>query len=120
MTDQFGGMLSQDDLEQLALGKKVEDFLTPQKAKKLIQAVEKEDSERSLYSYTKHLWKIIEQGRRYQDNWHIHAICDHLEAVKTRQIKRLIINIPFRCMKSILTSVALPTWVWGPGNQPGE
>lgn len=51
-------------------------------------------------------------------NWHIDAICDHLEAVSSRQIKRLIVNIPPRHMKSLLAAVAWPTWEWGPGGRP--
>lgn len=45
-------------------------------------------------------------------NWHIDAICDHLEAVTAGQIKRLLINMPPRYMKSICVSVMWPTWEW--------
>lgn len=46
------------------------------------------------------------------DNWHIDAICDHLEAVTRGDIRRLIINIPPRHAKSTLISVLWPAWVW--------
>lgn len=45
-------------------------------------------------------------------NWHIEAICEHLEAVSRGEITRLIINVPFRTMKSTLVSVMWPAWVW--------
>jgi len=54
----------------------------------------------------------LEPGRQYYDNWHIQAICEHLEAVVSHDIRRLIINIPPRHMKSLLCSVAFPTWAW--------
>lgn len=38
--------------------------------------------------------------------------CEHLEAVGTGHIKRLIINIPPRHMKSISVAVAWPAWAW--------
>ena len=44
----------------------------------------------------------------FYDNWHIDAISEHLQAVVEGDIKRLIINIPPRHMKSISVAVALP------------
>lgn len=44
--------------------------------------------------------------------WAHGAICEHLEACKLGQIRRLIINVPPRNLKSHLTSVALPAWWW--------
>jgi predicted phage terminase large subunit-like protein len=46
-------------------------------------------------------------------NWHISAIADHLEQVWLGKIKRLIINLPPRSLKSLLSSVAFPAFVLG-------
>ena len=67
---------------------------------------------RSLKEFTKSSWQAIEPGRDFHDNWHIDAISDHLQAVVEGDIKRLIINIPPRHMKSISVAVALPAWTW--------
>ena len=67
---------------------------------------------RSLKEFTKSSWPAIEPGRDFHDNWHIDAISDHLQAVVEGDIKRLIINIPPRHMKSISVAVALPAWTW--------
>ena len=67
---------------------------------------------RSLKFFIKEAWDTIEPNRFYNDNWHIDAISDHLQAVVNGDIKRLIINIPPRHMKSISVSVALPAWTW--------
>ncbi len=48
----------------------------------------------------------------YKDNWHIDALCEHLEAVLRRDIQKLLITIQFRCMKSTLISVMFPAWAW--------
>ena len=45
-------------------------------------------------------------------NWHIDAICDHLEALAAGQIDRLLINVPPRHMKSLAVSVFWPAWLW--------
>ena len=67
---------------------------------------------RSLKLFIKEAWSTIEPNRLYNDNWHIDAISDHLQAIVNGDIKRLIINIPPRHMKSISVSVALPAWTW--------
>ena len=67
---------------------------------------------RSLSLFIKQAWSTIEPNRYFYDNWHIDAISDHLQAVVNGDIKRLIINIPPRHMKSISVSVALPAWTW--------
>jgi predicted phage terminase large subunit-like protein len=67
---------------------------------------------RSLKEFIKSSWQTIEPGRDFYDNWHIDAIADHLQAVVDGDIKRLIINIPPRHMKSISVAVALPAWTW--------
>lgn len=76
-------------------------------------------AETSLRSFLSQAWKIIEPGTRYVDSWHIGAICEHLEAVTSGQIKRLLVNVPFRTSKSTIVSVMWPSWVWAldPGHQ---
>jgi predicted phage terminase large subunit-like protein len=69
-------------------------------------------SERSLYTFTKYVWPIVEPGREFIDNWHIGAICEHLQAVTWMQIQNLLINIPPRHMKSTLVDVIWPVWTW--------
>jgi len=39
-------------------------------------------------------------------------VCEHLQAVHERQIKRLIINVPPGTAKSMLCGVLWPSWVW--------
>jgi len=70
------------------------------------------ESERSLMAFTMNSWDIIESGVAFSDNWHLHAIAEHLEALSDGDIENLIISIPPGCMKSILVSVAFPAWEW--------
>ena len=46
-------------------------------------------------------------------NWHICAIAYYLEQVPLGKIKRLIITLPSRSLKSIMCSVAFPAFVLG-------
>jgi len=78
----------------------------------LLEEEAKYQAEQSLSAYIKQAWDVIEPGTEYLHNWHIDAISEHLEAVSAGQIKRLLINIPPRYMKSISVSVCWPTWEW--------
>lgn len=65
-----------------------------------------------LHEFIKQAWPSIEGTLPFIDNWHIEAIAEHLEACYTRDIKKLIINVPPRSGKTSLISIAFPAWVW--------
>lgn len=73
--------------------------------------VQRELARRSLADFIRIGWRYIDPAD-YITNWHIDAICEHLQAVSKGQIRRLIINVPPRHMKSISVSVAWPAWTW--------
>ena len=66
----------------------------------------------SLSAYIRQAWPVLEPGTPYIHGWHIDAIAEHLEAVTSGEILRIIVNIPPRFMKSLAVSVFWPTWVW--------
>lgn len=68
--------------------------------------------ENSLHDYMMAAWPIIEGGRKFVDGWHLQALCEHLEAVYTGQIKSLLVNVPPRTSKSTIISVGFPSWCW--------
>mgnify|MGYP003131852531 FL=1 len=89
--------------------------MTDQEEVELLKHLEDEDRsacEDSLYYFIRAAWHVVEPGKEFYDNWHIEAICEHLEATVTGDIKRLIINIPPRHMKSTICAVMFPVWVW--------
>ena len=69
------------------------------------------DNEQSLYEFLINSWKYIDPSP-FTHGWPIEAVAEHLQAVADGECRRLIINIPPRCCKSSLTSVAFPAWVW--------
>lgn len=46
-------------------------------------------------------------------NWHLEAICYALDRVRLGEVKRLIITLPPRSLKSTISSVALPAYLLG-------
>lgn len=69
-------------------------------------------AERSLYEFVKQAWSTMEPGVPFIGSWHIEQICEHLEAISSNDIKRLLINIPPRHSKSTIVSVAWCAWEW--------
>lgn len=49
----------------------------------------------------------------YLHNWHIEIIADALEQCRAGKLKRLIINVPPRSLKSHMTSIAFPAYLLG-------
>lgn len=76
---------------------------------RLLQAILRQD----LKSFVMKSFYSLHPGNNYIDNWHIDLICDLLSEVNAGNIKRLIINIPPRYLKSICCSIAWPAWILG-------
>jgi predicted phage terminase large subunit-like protein len=58
-------------------------------------------------------FRTLSPGDKYVWNWHIDAIAWHLERVRRGEIKRLVINMPPRSLKSLTASVAWPAFILG-------
>lgn len=79
----------------------------------LLQEKVKRRAETDLHTFLEFFaWPVLQPGSAFVDNWHIHAMCEHLEAISSGEIKRLLINLPYRTLKSTLVSQAFPAWEW--------
>lgn len=66
-----------------------------------------------LSAFIQKTFYTVSPADEYLHNWHIDLIAEYLEACTRREIKRLIINMPPRYMKSIAVSVAWAAWLLG-------
>lgn len=80
--------------------------------------IEREACRRSLATFVREAWHVLEPGQPYIHGWHVEAVCAHLEAITAGDLTRLLINIPPGTMKSTLVSVFWPAWEWGPKGMP--
>jgi hypothetical protein len=64
-------------------------------------------------AFNRFAFRELHPGQQLHDNWHISLMADRLERCARGEIKRLIINIPPRSLKSHTASVAFPAWVLG-------
>ena len=67
----------------------------------------------NLLFFVLRVFKHLNPTRKYQHNWHIEAIVHHLELVISGKIRRLIINLPPRYLKSQIVSVAFTAYMLG-------
>jgi hypothetical protein len=89
----------------------VPDSISPQS---ILRAVLATDF-RAFIEYT---FGVLRPGIEFRPNWHIDAMAYKLSQVATGEVKRLIITVPPRNLKSICASVALPAWFLG--HNPSE
>jgi predicted phage terminase large subunit-like protein len=76
-----------------------------------LQAIQAERYKRSLKAFIVASWHIVEPAP-FVDGYVVDALVEHLEAVTSGQIRKLVINIPPRHSKSTLISVIWPVWDW--------
>lgn len=67
----------------------------------------------NLYSFVRKVFATVSPGEPFLANWHLEALCYHLELVLAGKIKRLKIEVPPRSLKSVCASVAFPAFVLG-------
>jgi hypothetical protein len=82
--------------------------------KLLLQAILRHDFKSFIFK----VFTTINPGIKFNSAWYVNLIADYLENLiikksSKRSNKRLIINIPPRCLKSISISVAWPAWILG-------
>jgi hypothetical protein len=66
-----------------------------------------------IYSFVQASFPIVTGGATLLPNWHIEAMLFQLRKVLDGKIRRLIITVPPRSLKSICTSVCLPAFALG-------
>jgi predicted phage terminase large subunit-like protein len=64
-------------------------------------------------SFVRKMFHVLNPNATFHMNWHICAVAYHLEMVRLGKIRRLIITLPPRSLKSIMCSVALPAFILG-------
>ncbi|NEP62506.1 MAG: phage terminase large subunit [Symploca sp. SIO2G7] len=73
---------------------------------------EDKDPKRSVYKFLLKSWKVLNPNIPLSPNWHLELLSEYLEAIYYGEIKKLLINIAPRSLKSFTTSIAFPAWCW--------
>ena len=67
----------------------------------------------NLSAFVERSFYEVDNSQTFIPSPHIDLITDKLTQVYEGNIKRLIINLPPRSLKSLITSIAFPAWVLG-------
>ena len=67
----------------------------------------------NLTSFTEFAFGVVRPGIAFKPNWHFEAVTHKLSQVASGEVRRLIITLPPRTLKSLCASVALPAWFLG-------
>src|SRR5215475_4783142 len=67
----------------------------------------------NLTSFTEFAFGVVRPGVVFKPNWHFEAVTEKLSQVARGDVRRLIITLPPRMLKSLCASVALPAWFLG-------
>jgi predicted phage terminase large subunit-like protein len=76
---------------------------------RLLEAVLRQD----FTAFSVKVVQTVSPGDPFIMNWHITALTHALSRVQRRRVRRLIVNMPPRSLKSLITSVAFVAWVLG-------
>jgi predicted phage terminase large subunit-like protein len=73
---------------------------------------------RDFRAFVEYVFGLLRPGTPFKPNWHIDAMAHKASQVASGEVRRLIIAVPPRHLKSIIASVALPAWYLG--HNPSE
>jgi predicted phage terminase large subunit-like protein len=73
--------------------------------------IEAEALRHNFRQFVKDGWKRVDPAPLVW-GWHHDALCDHLSYVSSGDIRFLLVNMPPRTSKSLITSVFWPVWEW--------
>jgi predicted phage terminase large subunit-like protein len=66
-----------------------------------------------LMAFTEFAFGVVRPGIPFKSNWHLEAVTHQLSEVAEGRVKRQIITMPPRTLKSLRASVVLPAWFLG-------
>lgn len=73
---------------------------------------------RDFLALTEHAFTVVRPNTLLKRNWHLEALAHKLAQVASGEVRRLIVTMPPRNLKSLFASVALPAWFLG--HNPSE
>lgn len=85
---------------------------------RLEKELEKQIYKESYYEFFKVAFCQLHPDDEYDENWHAEYLCGELQEEAERIWRKqdrdrdIIINMPFRAAKSMITTVIFPVWCW--------
>ena len=106
----MAGKLTRRSILGAAGGLALQPFLAAYEQNEQIRR--RSECRRSLAEFVKDAWPVIDPGEPLVWGAPMDAICDHVQAVDSGHITRLLITVPPGFSKSTITNVMYPAWAW--------
>ncbi len=74
--------------------------------------IDRELAKRGYIHFVEAAWHKVEPAQGFINSWNVGAVCEHMQAIKEGQLKRLVINVPPNTSKSMTCTVMYDPWVW--------
>ena len=68
---------------------------------------------RDFMLFIEQCFGTLNPGTPFEDRWHLHAIAEKLRQIDAGECRRLIVNVPPRSGKSIMTTIGYAAWRQG-------
>src|SRR4051812_43858698 len=68
---------------------------------------------KDFVSFARKVFHVLNPSAVFHMNWHICAIAHYLEQVRLGKVRRHLITLPPRSLKSMMCSVAFPAFILG-------
>src|SRR4051794_28431259 len=94
---------------RIAARRRMKRRMMRERSSRLLRAALRED----LSCFVQKTFCTLKPGTDYEHNWHIDHLCWQLTRVARGEVRRLIITVPPRSMKSITVSVGFTAWLLG-------
>jgi predicted phage terminase large subunit-like protein len=104
--------------EEQIIAKKNEELKHSASELSKLYAIRAKDCIDSFFNFFVEFWDIINQDNELELNWHIEYLCNQLQEIIERAIRKeekkrdVIINIPPGLSKSTIVSQMLGAWTW--------
>lgn len=105
-------MRSSHSARRLQALAKLRQRITEERERRRLLRENSDELQGNLRAFVRAAWPIVDGARAFLPNWHIDAICDHLQAVSEGRIQNLVINVGPGFAKSLLVCVFWPAWMW--------
>ena len=85
--------------------------MTPEDLERKRVEIDRERCRRSFEIFAQRAWSQVEPAPLIW-GWHMGAMCEHLAAVSSGEIRDLVICVPPGASKSLIASSLWPAWDW--------
>lgn len=92
--------------------------MNPQFLQQVVSSAESAALRTNFKAFFRRSFQHLDPSTQLLWNWHLDLYSEYAQALRLKQLKKVIFNTPFRSLKSLTWSIAFPAW--GLGHNPAD